>query len=673
MAETLKRTFHGCLTCRKRKVRCLGGNPCQNCSRMNITCHSSFETNLRIRVSTPTGQKVVDTKPDPIRGLRRLRQPPAAPTPASSSYQFDAHHDGFSTTFQSQFTPFSFPPPPPPQQQQQQQQQQPPQASFPPSIPSIHQQYLPSQQSTTADINHFLYPGMWGGVDFSCLDPNLEHGFNTGAGGASSVPFIVPPTAFNDMLSTSDASQFPTFVSENDVHGHQVGTKEWVPKRRRRNKKVAPKDEGSDAIISETAHPDELSTHEYGDFAVNDNERSMQRFVADFVQKSDSIITPWYNKAEEELDRLMGLPDPGLEIGKTSTQVRNVAEHIIFITLFVNHCDVLSRKLGPLQRRLHRTTHWLSKHPDVPLPPLASKIILGTCYFQIRLNTFIQNSSYTTSLLDVLVSRTDYSQILRAAHNLVSETFGYDPGEGQPSVGVEPSSLRFHESICINADIIRYRVMRKQAVATEDAEAWQDLIDRKWWTIDESIRRLEGEFELASATDPSARVIIPSTGWKSQPAPVSPITTLSQANREWLSAYMEILTVKIIWSRLLQAGVRTDPSSTEAAELIIQSAMLLRKHNDPNECWQYALGRWSLSLFTAGVETIDEVRADWVRMFLSGVAEGTEDERSKGYARKLLELMDYVRRREDETGQRVSIEELVIEKEGIEGMFMFLG
>ncbi|KAM7194759.1 hypothetical protein V8F20_007779, partial [Naviculisporaceae sp. PSN 640] len=52
----------GCLTCRKRKVRCRGGDPCQNCARMNITCHSSFDTNLRIRVSTSTGQKDVGTK-----------------------------------------------------------------------------------------------------------------------------------------------------------------------------------------------------------------------------------------------------------------------------------------------------------------------------------------------------------------------------------------------------------------------------------------------------------------------------------------------------------------------------------------------------------------------------------------------------------------------------------
>jgi hypothetical protein len=53
----------GCLTCRRRKVRCLGGNPCLNCSRMRIACESSFDNNLRIRVSTPTGQRDLSSRP----------------------------------------------------------------------------------------------------------------------------------------------------------------------------------------------------------------------------------------------------------------------------------------------------------------------------------------------------------------------------------------------------------------------------------------------------------------------------------------------------------------------------------------------------------------------------------------------------------------------------------
>lgn len=75
------------MTCRKRKVRCKGGDPCQNCARMNITCHSSFDTNLRIRVSTPTGAKDVETTSSSSRSSR--------PTPSNqqeSQYQHQYQH-----------------------------------------------------------------------------------------------------------------------------------------------------------------------------------------------------------------------------------------------------------------------------------------------------------------------------------------------------------------------------------------------------------------------------------------------------------------------------------------------------------------------------------------------------------------------------------------------------
>jgi hypothetical protein len=46
---------------------------------MSIDCHSSFDTNLRIRVSTPTGQKDLEQKP-PNQKRRGTRQSPPAPS-----------------------------------------------------------------------------------------------------------------------------------------------------------------------------------------------------------------------------------------------------------------------------------------------------------------------------------------------------------------------------------------------------------------------------------------------------------------------------------------------------------------------------------------------------------------------------------------------------------------
>ncbi|KAK3951250.1 hypothetical protein QBC32DRAFT_371322 [Pseudoneurospora amorphoporcata] len=101
--QPLKRTFHGCLTCRKRKVR-------------------SFDTNLRIRVSTPTGAKDVETTSSSSRSSR--------PT---TSYQRESH---YQHQYQHQ------------QQQHAQQHQQQPMPAFM-AFDEHSQSFVPE------DPNHF--------------------------------------------------------------------------------------------------------------------------------------------------------------------------------------------------------------------------------------------------------------------------------------------------------------------------------------------------------------------------------------------------------------------------------------------------------------------------------------------------------------------------------------
>src|SRR4051794_3089042 len=76
---------------------------------MNITCHSSFDTNLRIRVSTPNGQKVVDTKPAPKRErVEQPRQPRPLPTSPPAYLGYGVGSDPFVTSYQPQFSTFTF-------------------------------------------------------------------------------------------------------------------------------------------------------------------------------------------------------------------------------------------------------------------------------------------------------------------------------------------------------------------------------------------------------------------------------------------------------------------------------------------------------------------------------------------------------------------------------------
>lgn len=74
---------------------------------MNITCHSSFDTNLRIRMSTPGGQKIVESKQATEREPKPGRQQnPEASQPSLGPY--DGRGEPFAANFRPQFDSFSF-------------------------------------------------------------------------------------------------------------------------------------------------------------------------------------------------------------------------------------------------------------------------------------------------------------------------------------------------------------------------------------------------------------------------------------------------------------------------------------------------------------------------------------------------------------------------------------
>ncbi|KAK4229870.1 hypothetical protein QBC38DRAFT_79494 [Podospora fimiseda] len=256
MTETLKRTFHGCLTCRKRKVRCLGGgNPCQNCTRMNITCHSSFETNLRIRVSTPNGQKAVDNTSSKSTTNKRPSPTPAPEVITTSAnantniYSNNYHYSQFpsSSSLQQQSpggfmntTSFQYPDA---------------SAAQGLNVAEFDQlQHYPTTTTATSwntfNSNDFAY----------VVDPSLDHHhqqqqqylFNQ-TPSPQTIHHHTPPTqaqmAFNAWMPTGAQSVVPSspnfVIDGNNLAGtvqQREGPKEWVPKRRRRNLKRGVKE-----------------------------------------------------------------------------------------------------------------------------------------------------------------------------------------------------------------------------------------------------------------------------------------------------------------------------------------------------------------------------------------------------------------------------------------------
>ncbi|KAK0651969.1 hypothetical protein B0T16DRAFT_387313 [Cercophora newfieldiana] len=685
MAEQLKRTFHGCLTCRKRKVRCHGGNPCQNCSRMNITCHSSFDTNLRIRVSTPHGQKVVDTKPvpkrEPVEPLKQ--QPPPPPQqqraiPNSAYLGYGVRSDPYVASFQPQFSSFAFAQPT---------------TSYAPE-PSTLQLAPPSSLAlggTIPSMDPGQFSGVWTPFDFSAIDPDLSREFLPRVDvGMPTPPLNLPPVFDSSFLPSTPGSQ-PYSISDSEgstsSRGHGGGPareapKEWIPRRRKRTFR---KDEAAAVMPSTPARitPDEseLYTHLHSSAAAQDDfihEQDARWSLNSTELSASGVVDPRYAQADEQVEKLLLLPDATRDLGNAFYPVRNVAEMAMATAFFLNRYDVLGGDLKSAAARLERMTAWLARHTEA----LELSGIFSSDYLRFP------------TLLDVLTGREDYHGILERSHGFYADMFGtsYPSERLEEDVERIPAALHLHETFRLLTSILRYRALRRQQSLTggEDHTAWEELAAVKR-TVEDEIARVEADFELAVAINPSAEVLKhgPMPGMSASSAaaygagagavlgPRAPPTPpysgkLSRVSLHWLTAYAAFMTTKILWSRLIRLDVRTDETSSRAVEGILQIALILRRsEGEKLHARELPSMLWPLPLFVAGIEAVDEVWADWVKMFIKGVEGGKGSGAEKGASAKIVELMDDIRRQQNEVGGRVVVTDILAERgEGTE-MFVF--
>ncbi|KAK0728002.1 hypothetical protein B0T26DRAFT_153587 [Lasiosphaeria miniovina] len=733
MAEPLKRTFHGCLTCRKRKVRCQGGNPCPNCSRMNINCHSSFDTNLRIRVSTPTGQKVVSSKqpqPKRVREQAPAAQSQHAAAPSSLMTAFDSHSESFNVNFQQQqqYPAFSMAAQAP---------------AFTSEAPNLEQLSPATCGPGIQDLDALQFNVMWGGFDFP-LDANMAgHDFN-GRMDMTAALVHIHPTSFDSLAPGTPISQQsnPISDSEGSVSSksqNRDGTKEWVPRRRKRAKKTAPADEASrGSAAQKILRATELfspASHMLEDFTTeHDSKWSFARFVLDYGQKHpcvcpmriaalawaaratlpegspiDPSVLTCYSQSSEQFEKLQAIPNPTLVLNNLPP-VMNAAEIIICTALFLNRYDIADQNLEAVDNRLQRLTRWLASHPgNLKLSAFASKLLLWSCYLQIRISMFNPISPRFATLLNVVSDRTDYHFILEKSHSFRMDMFGRDYPKELLAEDAQmiPATLRLHETFCLLSDMVRFRSFQRSGATAQDLARWSELAASEHSAIDNGIQRAEAEFELAAAMNPTANILrqvpIPRLYVSDQSTEQdnrSPSNSgdngnmtasqsggkLSRVSLHWLMVYGVLLTAKIVWSRTFRSEVRTDDASTEAVESILQIGLLLRKAHghQRNGYRELATTLWPLPLFVAGIETADDVRADWLRIFMSHVINGeNEAERERNTksgsrqrrARnggKVLELMEHIRKMQDAVGKRVSVPLVTAENAVPQAIFEFL-
>ncbi|UNI19436.1 hypothetical protein JDV02_005620 [Purpureocillium takamizusanense] len=493
-------------------------------------------------------------------------------------------------------------------------------------------------------------------------------------------------------------------------------------------------------------------------------------------QPGDDTWRQYYSRATAALQRLDAQgPTDSPETCSSGQRVMASASEVAICTgLFLCRCDVLNDDLGSILNYLETLKLRLDADLDgVELSAFASQILLWLGYLHVRVSIFASPcpaptttnniTAVSTTLLDAIASHPSYQQILDRSQTYLSEIFGdsYPPEELLHDAEKAPVAVRTHETFCLIANMLRYRSWKRLVVqhGGGDESAQLELDNAKVEAIDADMRRMDVEFGLAMATNPSAAVLrricfqqlaVPPTrpgahatrfhNLRSSTSPASGIalanmhlvsspgstgvtpplarettlhddapplppdsSLLNRASSQWLACYAVFLTAKILWSRLLHPTLRSEASAVAAVRSILDIALHLRRAAAAHESssptgtsWPHKMPRsmlWPLPLFVAGVETTDEVHADWIRGFMDEVTaswggevamsakEGREAQGGVGGvgrrqqgdgmmmsgANRVQTLMGRVRRLQDRLGCRVDIEGVVKEMGAGEG------
>ncbi|KAL7927975.1 major facilitator superfamily domain-containing protein [Trichoderma austrokoningii] len=464
------------------------------------------------------------------------------------------------------------------------------------------------------------------------------------------------------------------------------------------------------------------------------------KHLAKISVSHDKTWKSYYVRATECLGRISCCGDshnasetrPAPSSGQSALSSK--AEITIASLLFLCRCDVLEGDATSILHRLDNFKEHLTCHlNDGPLSALACKFLLWLCYIDVRLRIFSTMAPPTydgrttpiTTLLDALIHHPSYSQILAHSHSYASETFGqtYPSEELVQDAKKLPISVRTHETFCLISNMLQYRSWKYLAEQKVDIPIHRELAEAKEAAINLDIRRMDTEFDLARATNPAANSLcglvtgvghniidsnpttsgianyntLPLTAPSSATSPGA--ASNDRASLQWLSCYAAFLAAKVLWSRFLYPTIRSDSIAAAASSAILKIALRLREiHRKTRLASSLKIPRsmlWPLPVFIAGIETTDEIYADWISEFIdemdstmnnsamSNAAKGrvgifgertggsTDDKTGDLNDQKLiLMLMKRVREKQDLLGCRVDVQEVMCEIKGADDIFL---
>ncbi|KAL6828071.1 hypothetical protein V8C40DRAFT_243405 [Trichoderma camerunense] len=748
MDRTQRRSFHGCMTCRKRKVRCSGGNPCQNCVRLKAACISSFDSNMRISLATSLdnprqqGPKTLHlashpkTKPD-VDGDVSDHQQPCATELDMREHQSPDLAGMVFTDLEDKWQPES--------------NTRSAKWNFEQTTSSTHDTTNLDKQRPEGDIVGLTSFQI---SDVSDFNFSFESFFD------KDIEF---PSWPDSTFSMNGLEYQLDDIGEGSRRRQPM--EESTPYGKKRAKVTDFPPQLEEMSLPHVNQDTAYLTHferwiaSCGYSLKEDGKGNYLRFVLDYIQSDhcspdspfrfavlawaakhlaatsishDESWKTYYAQAVRGLERLSCCVDsndhflePGSAAPTGQCVISSKAEITISSVLFLCRCDVLNGDATSILSRLDNLKEHLACHLDnTSLSALACKFLLWLCYIDVRLRIFSSSLSSSnsgentamTTLLHALIRHPSYKYILSHSHSYLSEIFGqtYPADELVQDEKKVPVSVRTHETFCLISNMLQYRSWKHVLEQNSSLSEHCELAEAKETAINLDIRRMDTEFDLALATNPAANALrhvatslgknIVNRGSRDHtangslsphsPPPANTSRDIDRASLQWLSCYAAFLSAKVLWSRFLYPDIRSDSTAAMATSGILKIALQLRQiHRKSRLASLMKVPRsmlWPLPIFIAGIETTDEIYADWISEFMDEMASamnGSTRERShatgeymdtsigdKGESltdhRLILILMMRVREKQDLLGRRVDVQEVMGEMDGANDIFL---
>ena len=374
---------------------------------------------------------------------------------------------------------------------------------------------------------------------------------------------------------------------------------------------------------------------------------------------NDETWKLYYDGAMEELQN---------DTVSQSAIMSSKGDMVICSTLFLCRCDVLNDDIASIRTHLNGLKDHLDVYLSGGISAFASQMLLWLGYLHVRISIFSSATppgTIATTLLDAIAAHVDYKHICARSQHWVDEAFGssYSEEERRQEAERGPVTQPTHETFRLIANMLHFRSWSN----LDNSADKQELASAKAAAIDLDIRRIEAEFALVMATDPAAAALRSGATGASE----------STASLKWLSCYAVFLTARILWSRIHHPDVRSEEPAAEAVRAIMNVALCLRKTHRLRTA-SLKIPRtmlWPLPLFMAGIETTDEIYADWTRTFMDEVSSsgsrGAQDRHANGGwissvsgGKRVQVLMARVREMQDALGRRVDVASIMNDMNG---------